>query len=222
MKQADIFLNGCYPESELEFYRDIITAGKGRHLQIAADGALHLFHYLGLRPDVAIGDFDSVSRDILSAFSDLPQVRHPREKDATDGELAVDYALEQGCRQLDVYGAIDTKFETDQMLANIFLLARASTYGKKHTSPVTARLTDHRQQVYFIEDMIKQFAGVEGDLFSIIPISSTIVLTVHGARWELDKAKITRGSSRTLRNAFVADTVTLEISGAAVVVHRYR
>ena len=61
---------------------------------IAADGGLDQALALGLRVDLAVGDFDSASAAALAAASgDGTRIeRHPAAKDATDLELALDAA----------------------------------------------------------------------------------------------------------------------------------
>ncbi len=60
-------------------------------LVVAADSGAEVARRLGLRVDVLVGDLDSVRADTLSALrdADTEVVRHHRDKDATDLELAL-------------------------------------------------------------------------------------------------------------------------------------
>ena len=64
---------------------------RGGDLQIAADAGLLLCERLGVRPDVVLGDFDSM--DVRQAPADC--IRVPVEKDDTDTMLAL---REGGCQ----------------------------------------------------------------------------------------------------------------------------
>ena len=220
MRQAAIFLNGAYPAAHLDYYGVAIDVAKGRGMVIAVDGALHLFHDLGKTPDLVLGDFDSVETTILQKYAGVQQVNYPVDKDATDGELAIKYALDQGCDQLEIFGAFDTTFESDQMLANVFLLALVSDRQRATGQTLNARLVDHRQEVYFLDDNDLQLAGTPGDMLSVIPISRSVRVTLRGTKWELTDQLTRLGSSWTLRNFFASETVTVAISGRAVIVHR--
>ncbi len=60
---------------------------------IAADSGAELALALGLMPDAVIGDMDSISPGTLSLLEHrgVPIIRHPRDKDRTDLELALDH-----------------------------------------------------------------------------------------------------------------------------------
>jgi thiamine pyrophosphokinase len=221
VKSASIFLNGSYPEEFLAFYRHAVESAKGRRLLIAADGGLELFARLGLEPELIVGDLDSVTANSLASFSHVETVRFPREKDATDGELALRLAIERGCTDIDVYGAIDTRFETDQMLANLFLLKLAKSLSVSAAERIMVRAVDHRQHIYFIEDEQLALDGKVDDFISVIPITASIVVSIRGVLWELDRKEVKFGSSLTLRNQFSTTTATITLVGAALVVYRH-
>jgi thiamine pyrophosphokinase len=220
MKQAAIFLNGAYPAAHLDFYSAAIDAAKSRGLVVAADGALNLFDNLGKVPDLVIGDFDSIAPKVLTRFPNLPKIEYPVDKDATDGELAMKYVLDEGYDSLEIYGAFDTSFESDQMLANVMLLALVHGRQRLLGRALNARIVDHRQELYFLEDCDLDLSGTPGDLLSIIPISHEVRITLRGTKWELTDQLARLGSSRTLRNLFSRDIVSVVIAGTAIAVHR--
>jgi thiamine pyrophosphokinase len=220
LKQAAIFLNGAYPTAHHDFYGAAIDAAKGRGMVVSVDGALQLFHDLGKIPDLLLGDFDSVDTAVLQEYSSVQKITHPVNKDATDGELAVRYVLDQGCDQIEIFGAFDTSFESDQMLANVFLLALVSDRRREMGQTLAARLVDHRQEIFFLDDGDLQLAGIPGDGLSIIPISRSARVTLRGTKWELTDQLTRLGSSWTLRNHFAREAVEVAIGGRAVIVHR--
>ena len=120
MKSALIFLNGYYDTRHLDFYHQEIETGlESRSPLICADGGIRIFYELNrhgetqLVPDVLIGDMDSVAD---RGSKPLTQAKHvvqdwigQTDKDYTDGQLAVDYALaEYGCRHIIIYGGAAT------------------------------------------------------------------------------------------------------------------
>ena len=70
-------------------------------LTIAADGGLRHTESLGLRPDVILGDFDSLG------YVPEDSTVFPVEKDDTDAMLAVRRGLELGYREFLLYGSLD-------------------------------------------------------------------------------------------------------------------
>lgn len=220
-RHAAIFLNGSYPEAKLEFYRDHIQEALTRGVVVAVDGALHLFQRCGIRPHLILGDFDSVSSEVLADFTEIERVSYSTDKDQTDGELALRYLLERSYDSIDIYGAIDTEFETDQMLANIFSLALVNEYSRASGVKIAARLVDHIQHIYLLENDSLELAGKAGDILSLVPISPQVTLSVSGVKWPLQEVSIEFGSSRPLRNEFAGERVTVRVSGTAVVIHRH-
>ena len=81
---------------------------------------------MGLVPDIIIGDFDTVSPEILKEYEDMENCRIIRlcpEKDDTDTESAINLAIREGFREIDVLGATGSRF--DHTYANMFLLKKA-------------------------------------------------------------------------------------------------
>ena len=96
-------------------------------LQIAADAGLLLCERLGVRPDVVLGDFDSM--DVRQAPADC--IRVPVEKDDTDTMLAVKTGLERGETEFHIYGGMGGR-RTDHTIANfqaLLYLARRGAQG---------------------------------------------------------------------------------------------
>ena len=92
-------------------------------LVIAADGGYDALKGLGIRPDVLVGDMDSVHR----LPGDIPLLRFPARKDETDMALAVQLAKGRGCTRFKLYGALGGRL--DHSLANLHLLADLARQG---------------------------------------------------------------------------------------------
>ena len=82
-------------------------------LILAADGGYRHCQAAGLRPDLLLGDLDSLETPPQA----LPVQTFPAEKDDTDTMLAVKYALAQGCTTVHLYGC--TGGRLDHTLANL-------------------------------------------------------------------------------------------------------
>lgn len=102
---------------------------KARHAKgdfdfvIAVDAGYAYLQDLGVRADVALGDFDSLGH----VPTDVPVVRHPVVKDDSDMALAMDYAAGRGFDELFVYGGLGRRL--DHTLANLQVFALFSERG---------------------------------------------------------------------------------------------
>lgn len=93
------------------------------HMVVAADGALATILAAGIPCDCGLGDFDTVSKEVLAQFeacSSTQLFRFPPEKDETDAELAVQFAMNQNPDEIWILGA--TGGRIDHMLGNLELL----------------------------------------------------------------------------------------------------
>ena len=89
---------------------------------IAADKGLLTLGKLGIKPDVIIGDFDS-----LGFVPDGNVIKLPVRKDKTDVGYAADLAFDKGFREFFIYGAFGGL--ADHTVANIQIAANVSAKG---------------------------------------------------------------------------------------------
>lgn len=82
-------------------------------INIAADKGWLNAEKLNIKPDILVGDFDSL--DFLPDNVEI--IRHPVQKDDTDTLLAVRIGLERGCDTFYIYGA--TGGRLDHTIANL-------------------------------------------------------------------------------------------------------
>ena len=115
-KKACVFCNG-----QLENPADVKQIANDCDLLIAADGGAKYFFDIGLTPQVIIGDMDSIDSDMWKSKSGIEYIRYPVDKDKSDAELAVEYALEHECKQVILVAA--TGGRLDHILGNIALVA---------------------------------------------------------------------------------------------------
>lgn len=101
-------------------------------LIIAADSGLRHLGPLCFKPDILLGDMDSVAPGMLEQARDMgiePRV-YPAHKDETDTELALSIALEKGGDQAEIrlIGAAGSRL--DHSLANLHLLNRVQAQAE--------------------------------------------------------------------------------------------
>jgi len=90
-------------------------------LIIAADGGAKHLAALGVKPDVIIGDMDSLDSETGWNEDAVVRVVHPPAKDRSDAELAVEHAFSHGCSQVTLIAAVGKRL--DHTLGNIALVA---------------------------------------------------------------------------------------------------
>lgn len=93
----------------------------------AVDGGFAHLEQIGIFPDKAIGDFDSLG----FVPNNLVVLKHPVIKDQSDMELALEHAFNQGFDTFWIYGALSGRL--DHTVANLQLFARFSEAGARVT-----------------------------------------------------------------------------------------
>lgn len=213
MKIIRIFLNGFYDQNDLVFYKKEISQG-GQ--VIAADGAGKFVESLGSEPDILVGDFDSELR--LDERAAKLILKYRRDKDFTDGELALQEALKLKPREIYVYGFLPRNWEMDHFYGNLRLLYAAAVEGVKAAakSPVV--------DIYLLATLdysTVSFEAKRGDKISLAPYACFWVHDVEttGLRWPLQHQDILSAGGKYLRNEPVQDgPVTVTIHGNALLI----
>lgn len=173
---------------------------------IAADSGVDLAHALGLRVDVAVGDFDSVTAAGLSrAEAEGAAVeRHPPEKDATDLELALDRALALGARRVVVVGGAGGRL--DHLLAGALVLG-AERYASLE---LDALLGPARAHVVRGE---RSLAGSPGELVSLLPLHGAAEgVATTGLRYALHGETLAPGTTRGVSNVLEAPAAHVSVA----------
>lgn len=186
---------------------------------IGADrGALFLVRN-GFQPDIAVGDFDSVSPDeweaVRSASARFVSC-DPVMKDDTDTELAFRLALELAPDEIWIVGALGTRF--DHSLANVHLLVQALEHG------VACRLVDEYNLIRLTDrSIIVDDPEGRYPYVSLLPLTPTVTgLTLHGFQYPLDNHTVTMGRTLTMSNALSAPEGTVEIASGLLLVIQSR
>lgn len=175
-------------------------------LVVAADGGLLHLAKLGVRPDVLIGDLDSLNG---SPPEDFPVLPSPREKDATDLELALDFVAELNPREVHIFAALGGRL--DHALGTIQVLSRYAFPIVLHHKPETLYLVQKRGEI----------PAQVGDLVSLIPLTARAQgITTQGLRYALKGGTLKREATRGISNEVTSLPCLVEVrSGKLLVVH---
>jgi len=164
---------------------------------LAADGGYRTAKKMNLDIDVLLGDFDSItSEEIKEAESKgIKTISFPTDKDKTDGELAVDYAISEMSEELVILGSF--KEELDHALGNLFLLFKIDKVGIK------SKLLTQKYEIELINSE-KEYLEKQGHELSLIPVSEIVEdLNIEGSHYNLTNVKVEMGQTLTLRNIII-------------------
>ncbi|MGD6962898.1 thiamine diphosphokinase [Fictibacillus phosphorivorans] len=188
------------------------------HIWIGVDrGTLFLLRN-DIFPQYAFGDFDSVSdderRSIMNSSIKVNQYRS--EKDSTDMEIALEWALKQNPEQILIFGA--TGGRLDHELMNIQLLFKSrSNHADVRIKDTRNEISLHLPGCYEIEQDNRY------SYISFLAQSEEVTgITLEGFKYPLDQAKLQAGSSLCVSNELVNKSGTYSFDSGIILMVKSR
>ncbi len=207
-KRVVIIANGDL--NELDFYRGLIKADD---LVYCVNGGTRHALELGLKPDLVIGDLDSLDpgdRHKMKEFN--PQlIEHPSEKDKSDLELALDQAIKARPGDILIIGALGGR-RADHAFINLLLLQKPLHYG------IPASIIDERHEILLAEKEVA-IQGAAGDyisIFSLTAESSGIV--TEGLKYPLKNETLHFASTRGLSNELTDPRAAIKLESGLLLI----
>lgn len=189
---------------------------------ICADGGAEHAARMGWRPHVVLGDLDSISDSVRTMWSNAGVIFevYPVEKDATDSELALDYAVRMGVGEILMLGALGGR--VDHSLANIFLLTKYLQNTVSEKPFPTIRILGDNQMIW-LAGHHTTIHGKVGDTVSLIPLSARVTgVSTSGLYYPLQDGVLEFGSSLGNSNKMVQETAAVTVDeGILLVVHTW-
>ena len=171
-------------------------------LIVAVDSGTEQAYKLFLKPDVIIGDLDSIDeKTIKRAEKDKVQIlKYETNKNETDFELALKHVIDKEIKDITIiggeYGEIDHLFGV--------LTVIISLQKDQQISWI------HKDQTVLIPNSKKIVIGSNVE-FSILPFTNLKNLNISGAQWNLDNENIEFGKSVTLRNISIDNDIEVSV-----------
>lgn len=168
---------------------------------IAVDAGFAHLEAAGVRPDMAVGDFDS-----LGYVPKCRRVsRHPVKKDKSDMELAMDKAVDWGHDELVIYGALGGRL--DHTIANLQLFARFS----EHERYVTAIGDTYAVRLLTGPDVF-ELPPLERGTVSVFAANDLVKGVIErGMEYSLDDEPLSNRTSRGLSNELTGEEATVAV-----------
>ena len=182
---------------------------------IAGDRGLEALYQLKIIPNHVVGDFDSVSPEILEFYKRQPQIifhTFNSEKDNTDTDIALKLAIQMKSSKITILGALGKRM--DHALANIHILKDALEAN------ISCQIIDKHNRIYLINKQVElEKDKVYGKYISLVPLTSTVEgLTLTGFKYPLNKYNLPIGTSLGISNEMIEDRAHIEIEKGILIV----
>lgn len=177
-------------------------------LILAADAGYRNCRAAGLRPDLVVGDFDS-----MDAPEDETLLRLPVEKDDTDTLRAARLGLERGCRDFVLCGGTGGR-RADHTLANLQTLVFLASRGAeaRMTAPGCVWRTLKNARLDFP-------AGMRGTLSVFCPDGEARGVTIRGTKYELENGVLRSDFPLGVSNSFTGGAAYVSVAEGTLLLY---
>lgn len=179
---------------------------------ICADGGASHLKKFGIKPDVLVGDFDSIDSEDLEYYKSLNVeiIKYRFDKDMTDTEIAVGIAVKRGFEDITIIGGSGTRW--DHSLSNVFLLKQLLDLN------VRGRIVNEQNEIILTSCNIK-IEGMDGFKISLLPLTEKVEgITTRGLLYPLNDESLCMGESRGLSNQFSQESAQIFIKSGILMI----
>lgn len=193
MKKALIISGGDYCSHKNTAEYDLV---------IACDKGLEYAQFTGIKPDLALGDFDSFTGNIPDS---IKTIKLPCEKDDTDTMYAVKYALEKGFTDITISCAFGGRL--DHTIANLQTLNYIVEKGGK------AKALGKSDEASLIFNEEKSFEYKEGCSFSVYSLNDKAEgVSIKNAKYTVENVTITNSFPIGTSNEWLKNKSPITVS----------
>lgn len=182
---------------------------KDGDIVIAADGGYKYLQQAGIKPDIVIGDFDS----LVKAPEGEKIIRLKPEKDVTDTYAAVSEGIKCGYSRFNIYGASGGRIE--HTLANIQLIASLAEKNMQ------ASIFDGSTVITAVTAKTLRFDSAYNGYISIFAHSDKCTgVCLRGLKYPLENAELSNLFPLGVSNEFLGVESKIVIgNGTAIIVY---
>jgi len=201
---ACVIANGEIPGAAL-----VKRLARAADIVICADGGTRHAVRLGIRPDVILGDLDSLSAADRRRFQDAAVLRIP-DQESTDLEKAIRYCLRRGFGSVVIVGAVGDRLDHSTGALGCF---------KRFGNKIRMTLVDRGGTLTLLsrDESIKMSPG---ERFSLIPLGRCSGVRIDGARYPLKGSPLQLGVHEGIGNSAAGGTVRVRHEGGTLLLYR--
>lgn len=195
----------------LRWSEELVRLAEAARPLLAADGGGDHLARIGLRPDLLIGDLDSVSEGTRAWIGEERVVFRP-DQDRTDLEKALIHAFdEQHLPRLTVLGALGGR--PDHEVGNLGLLARRALGDRL--------LYRGEESLILATARPMELEAVPGETWSFWTYDPGVLVTLEGVRWPLHQAPLDAAGRPSVSNQATASRIRITPHGGPVLIMRW-
>ena len=180
---------------------------------ICADNGYSYAKLEGIKPNVVIGDFDSMDSDLqdFNSTKECEIIRLAAEKDDTDTLFCLKYGIEQGFDEFFILGGLGGRL--DHTVANLQTMSHA---------------IDHQKSIWFLDGknratlrnpgklLIQRMAGFKISLFTFTDFCEDVCIS--GVKYPLHNCLLNNSFPLGVSNEFLVDQAQISHTSGKLLV----
>jgi thiamine pyrophosphokinase len=196
----------CYIVGSMGIEKEKFCPRQGDYI-IAADGGYEHLHRLGYKPDLLVGDFDSIKK----VPKGVNIVRLPKEKNDTDTLYAIKLGMEKGHTSFIIHGGMGGR--ADHTLANIQSLAYIAERG------ATGYLIGEGTVITALKDGKISFSAENKGIISVFCNGSVAFgVNIRGLKYPLTDATLTSDMPIGVSNEFIGSEGEVSVEKGTLII----
>ncbi|MBI3363523.1 MAG: thiamine diphosphokinase [Ignavibacteriae bacterium] len=200
-----IIANGQLPSRQL-----VRSLASSANLIVCADGGANLARQYGIRPDIILGDLDSISPSTKLIYKRIPLL-HIADQESTDLEKAIRYCIERKCTPIDIIGALGNRIDHTTGALGIL---------KKFSGKALITLIDSVGKLTLVKRRIRLQTKI-GQRLSLIPVEKTTGITTKNLKYPLANDTLELGVREGISNEALATSVTITVRRGTLLVYQF-
>lgn len=203
-QKALVIANGIQPKNSI--VKKIVSTVD---YIICADGGANHALKMRIKPDVIIGDLDSITPKTKKYYQNVPII-FVGDRDSTDLEKAIKFCIVRNIKIIDIIGATGDRI--DHTIGNLGCFKK---FGKK----VTLKIIDPAGELFLVRKNIKLNTIVRKNI-SLIPLDQCEGVTTKNLKYSLKNDSLELGIREGTTNKAISDNVTIDLrSGTLLLYH---
>ena len=197
-KYTLLFLNGDFPSLKIlkKFY-------KKSSCIICVDGGANNLIKTKIKPDIIIGDLDSIKKKTLKYFKKKgSEIIKIVEQETTDFEKSLLYCLEKNLDNIIIFGAISRR--PDHTLNNFSVL-------KRYYNKLDIKIIDKQFEIFFLRKKI-EFNYKVNNVISLMALPVAKGITTEGLQYKLNNEDLEFGVREGTLNNAVSEKISISFS----------
>lgn len=196
-----VLANGEFPNHDIPLHALDIAESI-----ICCDGSVESLIDYGIRPQVIVGDFDSIDENIKQDLADI--LVHTPDQSENDLRKSLKWVEKYGGKSVIILGASGKR--EDHLLGNIFSILQFDTKID------TVMITDYGRFDMVYES--QSFDGFKGQKVSLFSVDQSIKITTDGLEYPLKNETLSTLYRGTL-NTMLDEQFSIKISHGKILVY---